>query len=148
MGERGCQVRSARTANPFVFVFFFFFACVDVVGLFLSPSLSYGLLGRLCLLGIFLRLLCALVLTFINLSLDLRSNFDSIIEQAVASRQKGGTTGGTSGNTTTQQTVNNSVSNVKSSSSSSSSSSRIWQRQVSHNNIIITYNNNNNNNNS
>ena len=62
--------------------------------------------------GHFLRLLCALVLTLVLISLDLRSNFDSIIEQAVASRQKGGTTGGTSGNTTTQQTVHNNVSNV------------------------------------
>ena len=109
MGERGCQVRSARTLPTRYYRFFFLRFVWNVVGLFLFPSLSLSFGSSS---GHFLRLLCALVLTLVLISLDLRSNFDSIIEQAVASRQKGGTTGGTSGNTTTQQTVHNNVSNV------------------------------------
>ena len=107
MGERGCQVRSAHRPRSFLYSFFSF--------LRFGMSVSFSLLLFLCRVVFWASsssFMCACA-HLINLSgFDLRSNFDSIIEQAVASRQKGGTTGGTSGNTTTQQTVNNNVSNV------------------------------------
>ena len=103
MGERGCQVRSAHRPRSFLYSFFSF--------LRFGMSVSFSLLLFLCRVVFWASsssFMCACA-HLINLSgFDLRSNFDSIIEQAVASRQKGGT----SGNTTTQQTVNSNVSNV------------------------------------
>ena len=118
MGERGRQVRLVFFFVRCFFVEAYFSercfqrggnACASILSFFLGICASLSLSLFFCVRRAHSR---ALSFSFIlSRSLDANSNFDSIIEQAEASRQRGeggtGTSGGNATMTTQQTTVNN-----------------------------------------
>jgi len=118
VGERGRQVRLVFFFVRCFFVEAYFSercfqrggnACASILSFFLGICASLSLSLFFCVRRAHSR---ALSFSFIlSRSLDANSNFDSIIEQAEASRQRGeggtGTSGGNATMTTQQTTVNN-----------------------------------------